>query len=305
LLTPRAVERLRPAIQRIVDDTIAAAVTRERFDIVADFADLIPVRVISSMLNIPEEHHPTFQRLADATIKQVFPNLVPREEREPLFADIREGFLMVGSVIDERRKSPMEGDMLTDLIHVEEQGDRVSREELLSLVAALLIAGSETTVHLIAFTLYNVLRRPELKAQLLEEPDLLKGVIEEVLRQDNFGKFGISRYALEDVEYAGARIKKGEMVILMLGAALRDPAVFADADQFDPRREQPSSLFFGHGAHFCLGASLARLEGQIAVGTFLRRFPEARLEGTAVFGAHPAIRKMESLKVDLRPAPST
>jgi cytochrome P450 len=168
-------------------------------------------------------------------------------------------------------------------------------------VTALLVGGSETTVHLIAFSVFQLLKRPEVLAQVQAEPELWKGVMDEVLRFDNFGKLGITRYALEDLEFAGARIRKGQMVMLMLPAALRDEAVYPNADQFDIRREQSASIAFGNGAHYCIGANLARLEGQVAVGTLFRRFPEIQLLERPTFAPHPAIRKMDSFKVKLGP----
>lgn len=299
LLTPRAVERLRPEIQRIVDERLDAAAGKSELDVVHDFAEHIPVRVIGSMLNIPRELDASFHRFADSAVKQLFIMLMSAEEREKVFAGIREGMAMVHEVIEARRKHPIEGDTLTALIQAEEQGDRLSKPELASLVTALLVGGSETTVHLIAFTVLNLLKRPEILAQVKEEPELMKGVVEEVLRFDNFGKIGIFRYAKEDVEIGGVRIAKGELVLLFLASALRDEAVHADPDRFDPRRDATGSLAFGNGAHYCIGANLARLEAQIAVSSIFRRFPRMTLASPPTFGPHPVIRKMDSFKVHL------
>ncbi|WP_437641798.1 cytochrome P450 [Sorangium sp. So ce854] len=298
-LTPRAVERLRPRIQAIVDERLDALAGESVIDVVHDFSEHIPVRVISEMLHIPKEHDAAFHRFADSAVKQLFMMLLSPEELERMVAGIREGTAMVGQVIDERRKSPIEGDMLTALIQAEEQGDRLSKGELVSLVSALLVGGSETTVHLIAFTVLNLLKRPEVLAELQRDPELMKGVIDEVLRFDNFGKLGTFRYATEDVELGGARIKKGEMVVLFFAAALRDAAAYPNPDQFDPRRDATGSVAFGGGAHYCIGANLARLEGQIAVGSLFRRFPDMKIESQPTFGPHPAIRKMDSFKVRL------
>ncbi len=298
-LTPRAVDRLRPEIQRIVDERLDAAAGKRVFDVVHDFAEHVPVRVISSMLNIPKELDASFHRFAEAAVKQLFVMLLSAEERERMVAGIREGMATVGDVIEDRRKHPIEGDILTSLIQSEEQGDRLSKPELVSLVSALLVGGSETTVHLISFMVLNLLKRPELLAEIQREPELMKGVVEEVLRFDNFGKLGVFRYATEDVEIGGARIAKGEMVILFLSAALRDEAVYADPDRFDPRRDAAGNLTFGSGAHYCIGANLARLEGQIAVSSLFRRFPGMQIESPPTFGPHPAIRKMDSFKVRL------
>jgi cytochrome P450 len=298
-LTPRAVERLRPEIQTIVDERLDAFTGRSVIDVVHDFAEHIPIRVISKMLNIPEERDAVFHSFADAAVKQLFVVLLSPEEREQMRVGIRNGMAMVGEVIEDRRKNPMEGDILTGLIQSEEQGDRLSKPELVSLVAALLVGGSETTVHLISFMVNNLLKRPELVAQVQAEPELMKGVVEEVLRFDNFGKFGTFRYATEDVEIGGVRVAKGEMVILFFSAALHDEAAYPDPHRFDPRRDATGSLTFGHGAHYCIGANLARMEGQIAVGSLFRTFPGMKIESEPTFGPHPAIRKMDSFKVRL------
>jgi cytochrome P450 len=302
LLTPRAVERYRPAIQQIVDEALDTAPPGDTLDAVRDFAEHIPVRVIGHIFGIERERYPTFQRLSDGVLQQIVPALLPSEQREQVFQDIREGLDMVGEVIEERRRRPTEGDMLSALLHAEAQGDRLTKEELKSLVTSLLVGGSETTVHLIGFVTRHLLDRPELVGQIEREPELLKGVVEEVLRFDNFGKAGIVRYATEDVELGGVLIKKGQMVMPLLGAALRDPAAYPDADRLDPRREGGMNLAFGHGAHFCIGASLARLESQVAVGTLLRRFPAMQLAAPPVFVSHPVLRKLSTLKIRLRPA---
>jgi cytochrome P450 enzyme len=300
-LTPRAIERLRPEVQALVDEVIDEAMVKGTINVVSDISDRIPARVIGSMLKIPKGRETLFQRFTEASIKNFFPGLLRQEEVEALRTDICEGIALVRETIEDRRKNPMENDILSTLIQTEEQGDKLSTQELLSLVAALIVGGFETTVHLIGFTTYNLLQRPELLAQVKAEPELLKNVIEEVLRFDNFGKMGVARYALEDVELSGVTIKKGQMVIIMLNSALRDEAIFPQADVFDVRRNTNSSIAFGHGVHFCLGANLARMEVQIAVGSLFQRFPDMRLVSPPTFAPHPVIRRMEKLEVLLRP----
>jgi cytochrome P450 len=300
-LTPRAIERLRPDIQAIVDEVLDAAAARGTIDVTLDYAEKIPARVIGSMLKIPKGREELFQRFTDAVVKCFLPGLVNPQELDGLRADVREGLELVKATIEERRNAPLENDILTTLIQTEEQGDKLNKEELLALVAALIVGGFETTVHLIAYTVYNLLQRPEVLAQVKAEPELLRNAIEEVLRHDNFGKIGIARYALEDVELSGTTIKKGQMVLLMLNSALRDEAVFDKAQVFDVRRNTNASIAFGHGAHYCLGANLARLEVQLAVDGLLRRFPEMKLLAPPSFGQHPVIRKMEALQVQLSP----
>jgi cytochrome P450 len=299
-LTPRAIERLRPEIQAIVDEILDAVAAKGRLDVVSQFAERIPARVIGSMLKIPKGREELFQDFTNAVVKNFLPGLVAPAEQEILRQHIRDGLTLVGETIEERRRNPRENDILTTLIQTEEQGDKLNKHELLSLVSALIVGGFETTVHLIAFCVYNLLQRPEALAQVKSEPELIKNVIEEVLRFDNFGKMGIARYALEDLELSGVRIKKGQMLLILLNSALRDESTFDKADVFDIRRNTNVSIAFGHGAHYCIGANLARLEVQIAVGTLVSRFPELRLVKQPSFGPHPVIRRMEALEVELR-----
>ena len=299
-LTPRAIERLRPELQGLIDEILDDAAAQPTVNVVSDIADRIPARVIGSMLKIPKGREVLFQRFAEASVKNFLPGLVKAEEIPTLREDIREGIALIRETIEDRRHHPLPDDILTTLIQTEEQGDKLSTAELLSLVSALIVGGFETTVHLIAFTTYNLLRRPELLAQVKAEPELLKGVVEEVLRFDNFGKMGVARYALEDLELGGAHIRKGQMLLLLLNSALRDDTAFAQAEVFDVRRNTNASIAFGHGLHFCIGANLARLEVQLTVGTLVRRFPNLQLVRPPTFGPHPVIRRMETLPVQLR-----
>jgi cytochrome P450 enzyme len=268
--TPRAVEWLRPEIQAIVDELLDAAEAKGTVNLVSDIADLIPSRVMGSLLKIPKGREVPFQRFTETVIKSLMPGMIPPAEVEALRKDIREGIALMRETIEERRRNPVQNDILTTLIQTEEQGDKLSTPELLSLVAALIVGGFETTVHLIGFTLSNILRRPELFAQLKTELELVKNVIEEVLRFDNFFKLGLTRYAREDVELSGVKIKKGQRLLIMVNSAMHDEAVFPQPETFDVRRNTTATVAFGNGMHFCLGANLARLEVRIAVGTLLK-----------------------------------
>jgi cytochrome P450 enzyme len=299
-LTPRAIERLRPEIQAIVDESLDAASTKGgTINVVNDYAALIPVRVIGSMLKIPKGREAPFHRFSEAMVKCFIPGMARPEELETLRADIREGTALVIETIDERRRTPLENDILTNLIQAEEQGDKLSKDELLSLVSSLLVGGFDTTIHLIGFTVLHLLQRPEVLAQVKAEPELVKNLVEEVLRFDNFLKVGVARYALEDLELGGETIKKGQMLLLLIGSTLRDEAVFPKAEVFDIRRNTTASIAFGHGAHYCIGANLARLEVQLAVGSLIRRFPEMKLLAQHSFGPHPIMRRLETLPVAL------
>ncbi|WNG29929.1 cytochrome P450 [Cystobacter fuscus] len=297
--TPRAVEWLRPEVQAIVDELLDAAEAKGTVNLVSDIADPIPARVMSSLLKIPKGREVLFQRFTEASIKSILPSLIPPEELAAVREGIREGIVLLRETIEERRRNPVENDILTTLIQTEEQGDKLSTSELLSLVGSLIVGGFETTVHLIGFTMANILRRPELFAQLKTEPELVKNVLEEVLRLDSFGKLGLTRYAREDMEFGGVKISKGQRLFLMTNSAMHDEAAFPNPETFDVRRNITASVAFGHGMHFCLGVHLARLEGRIAVGTLLKRFPDMKLVKPPAFGPHPVLRKMETLEVRL------
>lgn len=299
--TPRVIDRLRPGIQAIVDETLEAVASQDRINVVSDIADRIPSRVMGSVLRIPPEHDARFHGFTLAWIKTTQPGMLKPEEIPTARARIREGIDLIRETIDERRRNPVENDLLSVLIQAEEQGDKLSTAELMSIVASLIAGGFETSIHLICFTVYNLLQRPELAAQVRASPELLRSVIDEVLRFDYFVKTGLARYALEDVELHGVTIKKGQMVLLAVNSGLRDEAAFPKPDTFDVNRGTYAHIGFGHGSHYCIGASLARLEVQVAVGSLFQRFPDMRLVAPPTFGPHAFNRKMEVLEVQLRP----
>ncbi|XYH95498.1 cytochrome P450 [Sorangium sp. So ce1128] len=303
--TSREIERLAPEIQGIVDEALAAAVDArgaDTLDVARDYAEAIPIRGICSMFKIPRRHDASFLRFTDAIHRLSMAGQLSPEDLGKLDAALSVGIDVVSDTIEERRRKPLDNDVLTLLIQAEEQGDRLSKDELVALVAAVLVVGTETTVHIICFAVYNLLRSPEALAEVRREPELVRNVIEETLRHDNFGKLGIPRYALEDVDFQGARIRKGQMVMAMLSSALRDEAVYPRASAFDLRRGVDAGIAFGGGAHYCIGATPAGLEGRIAIDTLLSRFPEMELAGPAIFASHPSIRKMTSLPVRLSPS---
>lgn len=297
--TPRAIERLRPMIQRTVDEALAPFEGKDEIDI-ADFADLIPLRVVASMLDIPGAHERTFRDFGEALIKTVDPRLTP-ETFAAVVAPVPAGMELLRELIAERRNR-LGDDLLSTLIRAEAEGDRLSEDEMLGLVAAIIAAGSETTVHFICFGVMSLLCVPERAAAVRAEPALLRSAMEELLRFDNFGKGGVVRYCTEDVEIGGVRMGRGSTIVAILPAALRDPRAIPDADRYDPRRQPEEILSFGLGPHYCLGASLARLEGEVAIGTLLRRYADMRVVGEPTYARHPSLRKLSSLRVAVTPA---
>jgi cytochrome P450 len=211
---------------------------------------------------------------------------------------VPEGLALLEEVVAERRRQRGD-DLLSTLIHHEEAGERLTTQELLSLVGALVIAGSETTTHLISFAVWNLLRHPEQLALVRADPGLLRGAIEEVLRFDSFGKLGNPRYVVERYQLGDVELRPGQMLIALLPAALRDPEVFPDADRFDIRRDNLRSIAFGSGAHYCMGAALARLEGEVAIGRLLQAFPSLDLAAPPTYARHVSMRCMARLPVRL------
>ncbi len=299
-VSPRAVERLRQRVQRVVDATLVEAIRGESLDVRRDFAEWLPLRVIADMLDIPAAHEAAFRAFSVAVMTAANPWIAPEELlRVATIAVGSRGILL--EIIDERRRR-LGDDLLSDLIRAEETGDRLSSDEVVTLIASLVIAGSDTTVHALCFAVLDLLRHPEAWRAVARDRSLLRNAVEESLRHEPFGKFGsVPRYALEDVELRGTLIPKGELAMPLIPATHRDPRVYPDPDIFDIHRELSSTLVFGIGPHVCVGAALARLELEVAVGTLIERFPSMTLVDEApVFRPNPQMRDMESLRVALR-----
>lgn len=276
--TPRAVEGMRERVQGLVDDLLDQVQAAGRMDIVADLAYPLPVTVIAEMLGVPLDRREQFKHWSDGIAAFIGGTTAPEEEmmRSALQSvlEMTDYFMALAA---ERRARPR-NDLLSALALAEEQGDRLSGEELVANCILLLVAGHETTTNLIGNGVLALLHHPEQLARLREHPELIATAVEEVLRYDSPVQ-GTSRKAAVDLELGGRQIQAGQFVSLMIGAANRDPAQFAEPDSFDIGRRENRHLSFSHGAHFCLGAPLARLEGQIALGTIVRRLPDLRLAG--------------------------
>ena len=275
--TPRVVEGLRPRIQQIVDDIVDRARDARSMEVIGDLAYPLPVTVISEMLGVPAGDHASIRqwsadiaRSLDAIGLALEPEVVERGRvaRRAIGEYFRQ-------LLPERRRHPR-NDLLSLLIAAEEAGDKLSEPELLSTCVLLYIAGHETTVNLIGNGLLALLRHPDQLARLRADPGLVPSAVEELLRYDGPVQ-QTARFATADVELGGQRIDKGAMVVTLIGAANRDPAQFPDPDRLDVGRADNRHIAFGFGIHFCLGAPLARLEGQVALGTLVRRLPDLAL----------------------------
>ena len=275
--TARRVEDMRPRIQQIVDETLDAVADRGHMDLIADFAYRLPVTIICDMLGIPEEHREIFHQRSGEGGRLLDP--VPLSA-----ADIAEGNagnmmsqLYFQQLFELRRKNPGD-DLTTQLVQAEQDGSKLSNEELTANIILLFGAGHETTVNLIGNGLLALHRNPDQLALLKARPDLISNAIEEFLRYDSSVQL-TGRVALEDIEdLGGKKIPKGDTVLCLLGSANRDPAAYPDRpDSLDITRSNVKPLSFGGGIHHCLGAQLARIEAEIAILTLLRRLPDLRL----------------------------
>ena len=270
--TPRSVQKMRPRIQQIVDELLDAIDGRREFDLVSELAWPLPVIVIAEMLGIPREDRERFKRWSDAMVATLGGDYRALDEARRSNEELVE---YVSRVIAERRKEPRD-DLISRLVAAEERGQTLSEDEMLGTVALLLVAGNETTTHLISNGMLVLFSNPDQMERLRADPSLLPSAVDELLRYTGPVQT-TRRVAKMDVTLAGAEIKRGEVVIGLLAAANRDPAKYPNPDELDVARNPTDHLAFGDGIHFCLGASLARLEGQIAIGTLLQRFPDLRL----------------------------
>jgi cytochrome P450 len=269
--TPRVVENLRPRIQAVVDELLDRVEKPREIDLIRDLAYPLPVIVISEMLGIRTEDHAKFKEWSDALTALVDPM-----QAENGMQPAQEAYVQLSAylrrVFEERRREPRQ-DLISALVSVEEQGDSLTDAEMLSLSALILGAGHETTTNLLGNAVVALLRHPSERRRLQDDPSLILSAVEEFLRYDSPVQV-TDRVATQDCEVAGHDVRKGVLVGLLLAAANRDPARFAEPDRLDLGRQDNHHVAFGYGNHFCLGAALARTEAQIAIATLLRRFPD-------------------------------
>jgi pimeloyl-[acyl-carrier protein] synthase len=275
--TPRVVEGLRPRIQQIVDRLIARAQAAGSMDLIEEFAYPIPVNVICELLGVPVEDHDQFKGWSLDIARGLDSVLLPPDSEVPRRSVAARHAMgdYFRRLIAERRASPR-SDLLSALIAAEEAGEKLTEEELLATCILLLIAGHETTVNLIGNGTLALLRHPGELRRLRETPGLIVNAVEELLRYDGPVQ-RTARVPAIDITIGGRTIGKGEMVMPFIGAADRDPSQFPDPDRLDLGRADNRHIAFGWGIHFCLGAPLARVEGQIAIDTLVRRLPKLEL----------------------------
>jgi cytochrome P450 len=275
--TARRVEEMRPRIQQIVDEIINRHEPRGRMDLIADFAFRLPVTVICDMLGIPKEDRDVFFSSSRAGGRLL--DLAPLSRAE---IDEQNSYNLAMAeyfrkLFELRRREPGD-DLTTHLVQAEENGKRLTNEELTANVILLFGAGHETTVNLIGSGLLALHRNPGQLQLLKNDPSLIANAIEELLRYDSSVQV-TGRTTLEAVdEIGGIPLEKGQSVVCLLGSANRDPTIYQDPDRLDITRRDVRPLSFGGGIHYCVGAQLARIEAEVAIATLLRRLPDLRLD---------------------------
>ena len=272
--TPRLIEKIRPRVQAIADALLDAVQDKGEMDLIDDYAFPLPITVIAELLGVSSEDRNKFREWSNAAVS----GDTTQEYVEKILLPHMEAFTgYLRALFDEKRENPRD-DLISALVQAEEAGDKLSEDELLAMVFLLLIAGHETTVNLIGNGMLALLTHPDQLQRLREDPALIKPAIEELLRYDGPVETSTERFAREDVTIGDTVIPRGEMVLVVIASADHDPERFEDPDALDITRSDNKHLAFGKGIHFCLGAPLARMEGQIAINTLLRRMPDLRLK---------------------------
>lgn len=266
--TPQRISAMRPRIQAIADQLIDQIQDQGHMDLVESYAFPLPITVIAELLGIPVEDRNQFRSWSDIFVR---PAITP--EAQAAYLQMVMAFVgYLQALFAARRRAPKD-DLISALLAAEDAGDRLTVEELFSMVVLLIVAGHETTVTLIGNATMALLSNPEVKARLIQHPEQMPQAIEEFLRYDAPVNRALTRFVTEDVELGGHQFRRGDLVIAILGSANRDETHFAEPDSLKIDRDNRSHLAFGRGVHFCLGAPLARLEGEIAINTLLRRLP--------------------------------
>jgi cytochrome P450 len=270
--TPRMVERMRVRAEQLSNELLDAVQSRGRMELIREYAMPLPATIIAEILGVPAADRHAFQRWTKALISASDSPLFALRALLPIVSFLR----YIRKLVRERRSNPAD-DLVTALVRAEEAGDQLSEDELLATIFLLLVAGFETTVNLIGNGTLALLQHPDQMAKLRTDPALITSAVEELLRYANPVSTTTDRYTREELTIADTVIPRGELVMLVLASANHDERQFIDPEVLDITRAPNKHLAFGWGAHYCIGAPLARLEGQIAITTLLRRCPDLRL----------------------------
>jgi len=294
MFTPRKVSALEPQIREYCANALDPLVVRDRFDLIADFGAQMPMRVIGMLMGIPEQDQEGIRKRSDATLRT--------EAGKPMeHTDTIATGEWYGEYIDWRIDHPSD-DIMTELLNVEFEDEtgttrRLTRDELMTYVSVVTGAGNETTTRLIGWAGTVLADHPDQRREIVEDRSLVNAAIEEILRFEPPAPH-VARYVARDAEFQGQTVPEGSALLNLIGAANRDEARFVNGETFDIHRPAQSHLTFGVGAHFCLGASLARLEGRIALDELLARFPEWEVDRAgAKIAPTSTVRGWETLPV--------
>jgi cytochrome P450 len=291
--TPTRVKNLRPRVQAIADELIAQLQQQTSGELMSEYAFLLPITVISELLGIPTADRERFKLWSNAMIA---PALTP-EAQALTGTRMQEFVAYLGALFAERKQHPQD-DLISALVQAEQDGERLNEVELYSTTMLLIVAGHETTVNLIGNSVLALLKNPATLAELRLHPEKMEAALEEFLRFDAPVERVFSRWAAKDTQLHGHTIKRGELVMGIVGAANHDPERFANPEKLEIDRDNKRHLAFGHGVHYCLGAPLARLEGEIALNTLLQGLPKLRLavpEQDLVWQTVPMFRGLSAL----------
>ena len=275
--SPAAIEGLRPQVEAIVDQMLGSLRHGSEIDLMREFANPMPVRIISAMLGVPQELHETFVNWSRAiAVFRGSPDRTVEQARAAQDALVQMTEFFRKTVAERRRNKG--NDLISLLIDIEEDGEVLTEEELYAQCIALLFAGHETTRNLIGNGMYTLLQHPQETTELREKPEIIRTAVEEILRYESPVQF-TARVLKEEIEVCGQRIPAKWSILCMLGAANRDPKQFKEPNRLNLKRLNNQHLAFSAGPHFCIGSQLARLEGQIAILKLVQRFPEMKLTG--------------------------
>jgi cytochrome P450 len=303
--TPPIIAGLEPRIRELSRQLLDAVIDTGQMDLAADFAIPLPMMVIAGMIGIPGEDWPRFRRWSDTILKlsySITANAAAAAAAQEYFAIHAEMKAWLPALLEERRSKPAD-DLLTSLVQAELEGERLTDDEILGFVQLLLVAGNETTTNLLNNAILSFVENPEQFARLRGNPALLPSAIEEVLRYRSPLQW-VFRGTTRDVKLRGGIIPTKQLVLIMLGAANRDPEQFEHPERFDITREPNQHLAFGHGAHFCLGALLSRMEARIGLGDLLERTSDLQLASTEPWEPRKALHVLGPISLPVRFRPS-
>ena len=298
--TPRRIRDLEPRIREIAKNLIDAAERNGEFDVMADLANPLPVMVISDLLGVPPEEYQQFKNWSDKIVEadNTLPGMPIPDEIKNAFTELRSYFV---EEIARRRRNPGP-DLVSALVAAHDESEALNADELLQFLVLLLLAGNETTTNLIGNGMLALGRNPDSMTALRSKPELMRGAIEEMLRYDGPVQ-ATFRTATKDTVVGGTPIAAGMGTFVIIAAANRDPAQFEDPEKFDITRTPNDHVAFGEGIHFCIGAPLARMEGSIAIGIALERFPHLRLknpDAPVTYKGSYALRGLSRLDMALK-----